>query len=64
MPQASLARDELYWQAVLRRDPAMDGEFFYAVRSTGVFCRPTCPSRRPARSQVLFFSSAEEAQQA
>jgi AraC family transcriptional regulator of adaptative response/methylated-DNA-[protein]-cysteine methyltransferase len=64
MPQANLARDELYWQAVLRRDPSMDGEFFYAVRSTGVFCRPTCPSRRPARSRVLFFSSAEEAQQA
>jgi AraC family transcriptional regulator of adaptative response/methylated-DNA-[protein]-cysteine methyltransferase len=64
MQETNLARDELYWQAVLRRDPSMDGEFLYAVLSTGVFCRPTCPSRRPSRSRVRFFASAEEAQRA
>ncbi len=64
MQETNLARDELYWQAVLHRDPSMDGEFLYAVQSTGVFCRPTCPSRRPSRSRVRFFTSAEEAQRA
>jgi AraC family transcriptional regulator of adaptative response/methylated-DNA-[protein]-cysteine methyltransferase len=43
------------WQAVLARDRASDGRFVYAVRSTGVYCRPSCPSRRPRRHQVAFF---------
>ena len=43
------------WNAVLRRDPGADGRFVYAVRSTGVYCRPSCPSRRPRREQVSFF---------
>jgi len=46
------------WQAVLRRDAALDSHFVYAVTTTGIFCRPTCPSRRPHRENVLFFSSA------
>ena len=37
-----------YWDAVAERDRAMDGVFFYAVRTTGVYCRPSCPSRRPS----------------
>ena len=40
----------------------MDGAFVYAVRSTGVYCRPSCPSRRPHSSQVVFFRTADEAQ--
>ena len=40
------------WQAVLKRDPRLDGVLFYAVRSTGIYCRPSCPSRRPRREQV------------
>lgn len=44
------------WQLVVRRDPAADGRIFYAVRTTGVFCRPSCPSRRPCRKNVEFFS--------
>jgi AraC family transcriptional regulator of adaptative response/methylated-DNA-[protein]-cysteine methyltransferase len=54
--------DEARWQAVLARDPAADGLFFYGVKSTGVYCRPTCPARRPKRSQVVFFDTAGEAE--
>jgi AraC family transcriptional regulator of adaptative response/methylated-DNA-[protein]-cysteine methyltransferase len=45
------------WQQVLARDPRADGQFVYAVKSTGVYCRPTCPSRRPERKSVTFFPS-------
>jgi AraC family transcriptional regulator, regulatory protein of adaptative response / methylated-DNA-[protein]-cysteine methyltransferase len=54
----------MMWQAVLNRDAARDGGFVYAVRSTGIYCRPSCPSRRPARRQVTFFSQPEAAEQA
>jgi AraC family transcriptional regulator of adaptative response/methylated-DNA-[protein]-cysteine methyltransferase len=37
------------WEAVASRDASADGRFFYAVTTTGVFCRPSCPSRRPRR---------------
>ncbi len=43
------------WQQVLARDPSADGQFVYAVKSTKVYCRPTCPSRRPERKNVTFF---------
>lgn len=52
------------WQAVLLRDPAADGEFYYAVSSTGIYCRPTCPSRRPRRERVSFFATSNAAEQA
>ena len=45
------------WQQVLSRDAAADGQFVYAVKSTGVYCRPSCPSRRPERKNVSFFPS-------
>jgi AraC family transcriptional regulator, regulatory protein of adaptative response / methylated-DNA-[protein]-cysteine methyltransferase len=54
--------EETLWQAVLNRDPTIDGKLFYGVRSTGVYCRPICPSRRPNRNQVCFFQSAQEAE--
>ena len=38
--------------------PRADGQFFYAVQSTGIYCRPSCPSRRPARRNVRFFPTA------
>jgi len=44
------------WQLVARRDPSADGRVFYAVRTTGVFCRPSCSSRRPSRKNVEFFT--------
>ncbi len=52
------------WTQVLARDLKADGQFVYAVRSTGVFCRPSCPSRRPRREMVEFFDSPADAQQA
>jgi AraC family transcriptional regulator of adaptative response/methylated-DNA-[protein]-cysteine methyltransferase len=51
------------WRAVLGRDSRWDGVFVYAVRSTGIFCRPSCASRRPGRAQVLFFAQPERAEQ-
>lgn len=58
------AVDEDCWQAVLARDVSFDGTFVYAVRSTGIYCRPSCPARRPRREQVLFFLLPEAAEQA
>ncbi|HKD81417.1 MAG TPA: bifunctional DNA-binding transcriptional regulator/O6-methylguanine-DNA methyltransferase Ada [Candidatus Angelobacter sp.] len=52
------------WSLVLARDTRADGQFVYAVRSTGVFCRPSCPSRRPRLENVEFFDSPAQAQQA
>lgn len=43
------------WKAVQTRDRDADGRFVYAVRSTGIYCRPSCPSRKPRREQVVFF---------
>lgn len=52
------------WQAVLARDADMDGRFVFAVASTGVYCRPSCPARRPRRENVRFFQAASAAEQA
>jgi AraC family transcriptional regulator of adaptative response/methylated-DNA-[protein]-cysteine methyltransferase len=52
------------WQQVLERDARADGQFFYAVKSTKIYCRPSCPSRRPTRKNVAFFPSAVAAEQA
>ena len=52
------------WQQVLERDAHADGQFFYAVKSTKIYCRPSCPSRRPAKKNVSFFPTAAAAEQA
>src|SRR5919108_742294 len=52
------------WNAVLARDASRDGSFVFAVRSTGIYCRPSCPARRPRREQVRFFRLPEAAEQA
>ncbi len=52
------------WQAVLARDGASDGKFVFAVSSTGVYCRPSCPSKRPRRENVTFFGMPQEAEKA
>jgi AraC family transcriptional regulator of adaptative response/methylated-DNA-[protein]-cysteine methyltransferase len=52
------------WRAVERRDASFDGRFVYAVSSTKIYCRPSCPSRRPTRSRVEFFSAPSEAERA
>jgi AraC family transcriptional regulator of adaptative response/methylated-DNA-[protein]-cysteine methyltransferase len=53
---------ETAWTAVLDRDARFDGRFVYAVDSTGIYCRPTCPSRRPRRANVRFFAAPAEAE--
>ena len=53
-----------FWEALEARDAHMDGVFFYAVMSTGVYCRPSCPSRRPKRENVIFFQRQEAAMRA
>ena len=52
---------ERAWQQVLAHDGAADGHFVYAVETTGIFCRPSCPSRRPARRNIHFLANAEAA---
>ena len=56
------ALDALRWRAVQARDVRFDGTFVYAVRSTGIYCRPTCPSRRPRPDRVAFFSAPDDAE--
>lgn len=53
--------DDVRWTRVLGRDRSADGVFYYAVTSTGVFCRPSCPSRRPRRDRVRFFDNTTAA---
>jgi len=54
--------EEQCWQAVVERDATADGTFVYAVRSTGIYCRPSCPSRRPKRQHVVFFEQPAAAE--
>jgi AraC family transcriptional regulator of adaptative response/methylated-DNA-[protein]-cysteine methyltransferase len=61
---AAFATDDERWAAVLNRDASADGAFFYGVRTTGVFCRPSCASRLPRRDNVDFFGSTDEARAA
>lgn len=63
MQLMSISTDQ-QWTRVLARDAKADGQFVYAVKSTGVFCRPSCPSRRPRREVVEFFASPAHAQRA
>ena len=56
--------DSQWWQAVEARDASQDGSFVFAVSSTGVYCRPSCPSRRPRRENVSFFRRPDEAEKA
>lgn len=49
--------DEALWEAVKKRDRTYDGTFFFGVRTTGIFCRPGCPSPLPKRQNVVFSSS-------
>src|SRR4051812_27074390 len=53
--------DAARWTAVIEHDRAADGSFVYAVRSTGIYCRPSCASRRPRRDRVAFFDTPADA---
>jgi AraC family transcriptional regulator of adaptative response/methylated-DNA-[protein]-cysteine methyltransferase len=57
-------QNDNHWQQVMARDARQDGRFVFAVRTTGVYCRPSCPSRRPRRDSVEFFPDPREAERA
>lgn len=56
--------DDERWNAVCRRDATADGKFYYAVKTTGVYCRPSCCARRGLRKNVVFYDTCEEAERA
>jgi AraC family transcriptional regulator, regulatory protein of adaptative response / methylated-DNA-[protein]-cysteine methyltransferase len=62
--QAARVLADPRWTAVLGRDPDADGRFFYSVRTTGVYCRPSCASRRAKPQNVAFHATAAEAERA
>lgn len=59
-----MMQEAALWEAVVARDSRHDGTFVFAVRSTGIYCRPSCPSRRPRRERVQFFAQPIEAEAA
>jgi AraC family transcriptional regulator of adaptative response/methylated-DNA-[protein]-cysteine methyltransferase len=58
------ANDNARWDAVCRRDPASGGAFVYSVRTTGVYCRPSCGARLPRRENVGFHATCAKAEAA
>jgi AraC family transcriptional regulator of adaptative response/methylated-DNA-[protein]-cysteine methyltransferase len=60
----SARADEARWEAIRRRDHAFDGKFFFAVKTTGVYCRPSCASRAAKRENVSFYLTVKEAERA
>ena len=56
--------DDARWDALSRRDRSADAAFFYSVRTTGIYCRPSCPGRLPKRENVGFHATAEAAEKA
>ena len=58
-----MTEDEM-WRAVRDCDASFDGKFFYGVKTTGIYCRPSCKSKLPKRENVVFFSTKEEAEKA
>jgi len=64
MIEADLIDDERAWSAVLRRDRSFDGRFVTGVLTTGIYCRPSCAARHPARGNVRFFANGAQARQA
>src|ERR1051326_6633598 len=59
---SSIHLEEDRWRAVLRRDSSLDGGFVFGVLTTGVYCRPSCPARRPIRKNVRFYESSRDAE--
>ncbi|MBG0808569.1 bifunctional DNA-binding transcriptional regulator/O6-methylguanine-DNA methyltransferase Ada [Methylosinus sp. H3A] len=62
--ETKAAKRDLRWDSVLARDAAADGAFVYSVTTTGIYCRPSCPARRPKRANVRFYASGAEAEAA
>jgi len=60
----ALSQNDSRWQSIIGRDTAADGKFYYAVKSTGVYCRPSCAARRARRENVQFHATREDAERA
>jgi AraC family transcriptional regulator, regulatory protein of adaptative response / methylated-DNA-[protein]-cysteine methyltransferase len=58
------ANNDERWNAIVRRDRRADGRFYYSVKTTGVYCRPSCAARLPLRKNVVFHASCEDAERA
>jgi AraC family transcriptional regulator of adaptative response/methylated-DNA-[protein]-cysteine methyltransferase len=63
-PRDAGSRDDARWHAIVRRDAGADGTFWYSVRTTGIYCRPSCGARRPRRENVRFHDTAGDAERA
>jgi AraC family transcriptional regulator of adaptative response/methylated-DNA-[protein]-cysteine methyltransferase len=63
-PRPRRSNDDARWRAIERRDRAADGTFVYSVRTTGVYCRPSCAARQPRRGNVAFHATCAEAERA
>src|SRR5438552_18801095 len=61
MDNVSRLDPDTAWAAFMRRDRSWDGRVIGAVKTTGIYCKPSCPARRPKREHVQFFASGEEA---
>lgn len=55
---------EAYYRAIKERDSRFDGKFFFAVATTGIYCRPVCPARTPKQMNVAYFKTARAAEAA
>jgi AraC family transcriptional regulator of adaptative response/methylated-DNA-[protein]-cysteine methyltransferase len=64
MAKTSQIETDPRWDAVLARNDGFDGKFVYAVKTTGVYCRPSCPSRRAKPENVAFYATGGEADHA
>lgn len=62
--RSSAPLDDPRWATVVTRDPRADGQFFYAVKTTGIYCRPTCGARTPKPENVAFYATQDAAEQA
>jgi AraC family transcriptional regulator, regulatory protein of adaptative response / methylated-DNA-[protein]-cysteine methyltransferase len=58
------ADEEAKWRAIVQKDQDADGEFYYSVKTTGIYCRPSCPARLANRKNVAFYKSPEDAERA
>lgn len=56
--------DTTWWISVQQRRKELDGTFFFAVKTTGIYCKPSCPSRRPNKENIVFFSDTQQARDA
>jgi AraC family transcriptional regulator of adaptative response/methylated-DNA-[protein]-cysteine methyltransferase len=62
--EMTITDQDLCWQVAVAKDTSMDGVFYVAVRTTGIYCRPSCPAKQPKRENVTFFATLQEAEAA